>query len=119
MKRLSPLAPSAADKIEALQLVRMDIQSGRQAWICWALHNVARYNKKLELAAQELERYVTKQLEQGNPNPVNEPRPTLGFWVRDCRPDLPNDEDTLREYRLQWIDWMIACLEGKDPTPKG
>jgi len=45
----------------------------------------------------------------------------LGGWLRINRPELqitPHvyaDIKRLKKYRLQWIDWMIACLEGKNP----
>ena len=37
----------------------------------------------------------------------------LEDWLREHRPNLPRTAAARRKYRLQWIDWMIASLEGK------
>lgn len=103
--------PTPQEKIEALRLARPIIETGEQAWICYALHDVARGSKRLAPACDALDRHIERALEQGNQDRSNDPIPTLTFWIRRHRPGLPDDSESLREYRLRWIDWMIAQLE--------
>lgn len=102
--------PTTREKIEALTLARKAIRYGHQSWICWALRDVARDSIRLRPAVEHLEKYITAALEHGNKQARKDPIPTLMFWVRRYRPELARDNKHMKQYRLQWIDWMIGCL---------
>lgn len=35
----------------------------------------------------------------------------LDNWLRWRRPSLPRNKRAMYQYRIQWLKWMIACLE--------
>lgn len=105
-------------KIEILLEARARLHSRRSFSICGAIRIHARHldwkGRDVWDAAEELLTYIQEAL-----------RPewySVKGWIEVYRPYLPRDEESLRNYRLQWIDWMIFCLENPDlppPEPKG
>ncbi len=68
--------------------------------LCDALHMA--YSSYSSNAYYELKAYITRGLGSSL---------WLSGWLRKHRPDLPRTKKDMLRYRLQWIDWMIACLE--------
>jgi hypothetical protein len=93
--------PTSAEKTEALLLARQLIRQRHTRFICVALDDVIWSSKRLEPAAKALKRYITHAL--GG-------EITLDGWVSKNRDGLRRERNSMREYRLQWIDWMISQL---------
>ncbi len=56
-------------------------------------------------AGMYLRRYITKQLGGCI---------FLTSWIAQNRPQFLITPSAMKKHRLQWIDWMIASLEGKN-----
>jgi hypothetical protein len=94
-------------KIRLLKEARKIISRKDQKYICYALSSAARsmdwsilkwgvYEKLTDYISKALGRHAYYQ-----------------DWVKtnNKRLNLELDADSLRKYRLQWIDWMLCCLE--------
>lgn len=55
-------------------------------------------------ALRELTRYISGALGRHS---------WLGTWLGENRPDYKLTEKSIRQARLDWIDWMIASLKGE------
>lgn len=90
-------------KIQALQLARERIDSCKEPWLCRALAQVATLHSELDEAVTELRRYIMRVL--------GKKHGWLDSWLRRYQPTIPRSEEYMRLHRLQWIDWMIGCLQ--------
>jgi hypothetical protein len=90
------------NKIAALRKARSRIRGGIRHWICIALDDVGGQNPKLRNACTELIRYIAKALGRHS---------LLSDWVHSRPHKFYVSWDDMQRNRLQWIDWMIACLE--------
>ena len=86
---------------EALTKARALIAEGREIYICHALQTVADHRPRLRASRDRLKAWIERELL---------PCYSLDSWNadngrkvhwRDC------SRDTRREWRLQWIDWML------------
>jgi hypothetical protein len=98
---------SAEDKIRALKAARVLIVCRAKNYICLALNSVSIVDQTLRKACKEMQRYISRELSGS--------RMTLMGWLQTNRPLLDRSPEGMRAYRLQWIDWMIASLEGNKP----
>lgn len=91
-------------KIRLLKAVKKNIQGMNLASehcnttaICMALYNVSRNYKETE-AADEIRDYIEKALGRNG---------YLTSWIRDNRIQYQTTPESMRQARIQWIDWMI------------
>lgn len=85
-------------KINELKAARRRLSKGRAFFICEAL------NWGREPVQNVLRQYVIDSLV---------PFGTLDPWLAKHRPHLQRSAKNLKQYRLQWIDWMTNELEKK------
>jgi hypothetical protein len=90
-------------KIEVLQRARKKIKSGEFRGICAAIYwsYYLTEESKYRLAANNLRDYISKRL--GN-------YVYLDQWLERDQPELSRNANSMKRYRLQWIDWMLSCL---------
>jgi hypothetical protein len=92
-------------KIEVLTRARESIQAGMEPFICYAINRVVAKNKREDKSVDELLEYIEKSLGDNA---------FLSGWVRANRPKLHSktyETNFMRKARLQWMDWMLSCLE--------
>jgi len=75
--------------------VRRRIQDGTDDFICHALFHVPGKNHDRFY----LKCYISRKLGH---------HCSLGSWIKENRPNLSRDPEMMKEYRLLWIDWMLA-----------
>lgn len=94
-------------KIAALKYARKAIVNDERTFICFALCDYAedKNNHLADEAVEYLTDYISESLGSHN---------TLSRWV-DARVKAINVCGTskMKRTRLAYIDWMIACYEGK------
>lgn len=86
------------DKIAALRIARKRVFTRYNHYVCAALDKVQRHNLNLSKAVHELHRYIKRELDGSE---------TLEGWQNK---NGIKKQRRMRD-RLEWIDWMIACLE--------
>lgn len=96
--------PSNAKKIEALRHAKKVLELAP----IWSSLGICGALPPSNPATPHLRQYISYALKG---------KSYLSGWLFKYMPDLPLDRESMRKYRLQWIDWMIACLEGKEPAP--
>jgi hypothetical protein len=90
-------------KIAVLQQAKKRFNTGGYPGICSAITFSYDYcDSEQEKAAKELKNYISKQLQDYL---------YLNGWLRNNRPKVSTSEFSMKKHRLQWIDWMIACLQ--------
>lgn len=94
-------------KIKLLKKASNRIKNNKESYLCYALASAQNeIGGKAYDAEEELANYIMDSIE---------PSASLDSWLRYNRPHLEGDS---RKYRLQWIGWMIQCLE-EDLQSKG
>ena len=95
--------PTKKDKIEALRLARPLIEDGREIAVCVALMTVSHANPYLIDACWDVRLRIERAIGRGY----------VSNWLyrQAGVPDHLLTEANMREYRLHWIDSMIAELE--------
>jgi hypothetical protein len=93
------------DKIALLKEARRLIENRQELYICYAIYRSTSlventYNRYV--AADKLCSFIQDALEECY---------YFGEWFSANRKGWKDDMDSLRQYRLQWITWMIACLQ--------
>ncbi|MEX3630593.1 MAG: hypothetical protein VB138_15325 [Burkholderia sp.] len=104
-------------KIEALKLARAAIVKCGEcdAFVCNALDFVAAGQSHLAHTCAELKKYIESVLP-----PKNVFSPTLEDWqYGNGYPNGSRSQKQRMQDRLDWVDWMIACLEGFEPFIPG
>jgi hypothetical protein len=91
-------------KIEVLKRARAMIKTGYYGGICSALTFCYSFDEmaKFSLAAYELRKYIGAKLGSSV---------YLESWLERKKPNLDRSDSNMKKYRLQWIDWMIVCLQ--------
>ena len=85
-------------KIDILVEARLRIKSGSDNFVCFAIYKAAD-DMLLGLdRARELREYIMRQIK---------PYSNLADWARHKRPKFSRDESSMRDHRVQWIEWMI------------
>lgn len=96
-------------KIEILKKARIAIKSGNTMFICIAIDDVKRASghmhwselSYIKESVDQLRLYISNALERTS---------SYGTWLEvKLGRETTTTED--REGRVQWIDWMIRCLE--------
>lgn len=109
--------PLNGAKIEALRLARGIIVSRKECepFLCNALTAVASCEPHLAHTCEELKKYIASVLP-----PKGVFSPTLEEWQWEN--GYPKGSRTVaqrKQDRLDWVDWMILCLEGWEPFAGG
>lgn len=92
-------------KIALLRQAKKNLKNEQNIYICTALQSASNsYPNIYESAKCELTDYILLLVGKDASGYEN--------WLRRAMPDLPRDEVSMRQYRIQWIDWMIASLNG-------
>lgn len=86
-----------------LKAVQRRIASGRDYFLCNALGKEA-LNTGDYVTANRLRAYVQRSLRGED---------SLEYWIKEYRPKLKWPCD-FRGIRVQWVQWMIDSLEGKN-----
>lgn len=83
------------------KLQSMDKSSG--FGICYCIYEAANGTRRRYLLGRNLRNYIGRQLD-------------YNVWLTDWLKErgLPYGLEAVRSARLQWLDWMIASLEGKN-----
>jgi hypothetical protein len=92
-------------KIEVLACAKTIIEQGRASFICFALDAVKwdlGWSYERSCAVDKLSSYISRQL--GKCAYFDE-------WLEENRKSLAQDKESVKKYRLQWIDYMISCLQ--------
>lgn len=95
------------NKIEVLKRTKKNFKKapvGTYPGLCSAINSSYHWldEEHLEKAANQLVDYISKSLKSNT---------YLYYWLHWNRPNLLTDGSKMKKYRLQWLDWMIACLE--------
>jgi hypothetical protein len=90
-------------KVQALKHARKQIEEGYERYICLALSDYAFSGgsdtlKKVQ-AVDYLRDYIEAQLNGHD---------TFHWWLMHEK-GFGNHYQDFNQYRIQWIDWMIAC----------
>lgn len=89
-------------KIDILVQAKVAIKSSVHNFVCLAIMGAS---QKMFTGARhetELRGYIMRQIR---------PYVNLDQWLRYSRPTFKRDRNSMQEYRVQWIDWMIQQYE--------
>jgi hypothetical protein len=91
-------------KIAVLQQARKEFNTVRCSGICTAIHTSIDWDSPIKFhnAGLSLLEYIKESLEYSL---------YLEDWLKKNKPHINRSDKNMKEYRLQWIDWMIACLQ--------
>jgi hypothetical protein len=96
-------------KIEVLTRARKNIETGKYRGICAAIYFSWDWccSKEFITASNTLRNYISNIL---GCNRLVYYR-YLDNWLEEKRPKLNRSDKSMKQYRLQWIDWMLSCLQ--------